>query len=89
MAEGSDVGAGRPTGSMAYTKERVTNYNFDGLFRRVNVIYIRESRRSMLTYDQLGIVDPTYRSACEKIVFWCQVAVSVELLGKRAALTNT
>lgn len=75
--------------TVAYTKERVTNYNFDGLFRRVNVIYIRESRRSLLTYEQLGIVDPTFRSACEKIVLWCQVAVSVEFLGKRPALTNT
>jgi hypothetical protein len=67
---------------MAYAKARATNYNFDGLFRRVNVIYIQEGRRSLFTYDQLGVVNPTDRSICEKIVLGCQVAVSVEFLGK-------
>ena len=60
---------------MAYAKARATNYNFDGLFRRVIVIYIQEGRRSLFTYDQLGVVNPTDRSICEKIVLGCQVAV--------------
>lgn len=62
-------------------KERTMTYHFDGLYRRVNVIFVRENRGSLFSYESLGITNPTCQKYWNQVVRACQTIISAEFLG--------